>query len=461
MGLRRFLPPNMYENRFAGESFPTFEAFLSRVRLIASDRCMASLREESQANKRPKMQAGSDPMDIGYMGAKINQAVKESGEDIDEETMGEICQVLQRRREGWRGNFGSKPKGNGKQSSGSWNREDGWYAKGKGDSSTGWSHWGNSPGDLQPTPKGGSPKGGKKGNEKKGNGKGKGCCFNCGGMGHIARNCPSPKGAGKGLNEVTDYGDGQENDEAKQYEESEDFNDATAFELEHATEVTHQSKALASDQASERIVFMQQLPQCQSSRATVPVRNRFGPLSESELSLMDYQEPGESDVADLLEVSKMTATGMWVKLTGTVDSGCVDHVVPKDCLPGVKLEPSQMSKAGKGYRSATSQGIPNLGQKHLKAKTREGHKKTVVVQVADVTKPLISTARLNETGHDVNLTADDPHIYHKKTGQRTKLRRVGRACVLDLWIWVGSEEQKKPKKGDDEMEVDSDFSRRR
>ena len=127
-----------------------------------------------------------------------------------------------------------------------------------------------------------------------------------------------------------------------------------------------------------------------------------------------------------------------------------------------------MSKANKEYKSATAEGIPNLGEKVFRMQTREGHKRTMTVQVAPVTKPLVSTVRLNETGNDVNLTAVEPHIYNKKTKERTKLRRVGRSYVLDLWVWIGTSKAQRDKpdqKGKaaqtQRMDVDSDFTRPR
>ena len=60
----------------------------------------------------------------------------------------------------------------------------------------------------------------------------------------------------------------------------------------------------------------------------------------------------------------------------------------------------------------------------------------MTVQVAKIRKPLISTIRLNEAGNDVNLHAVKPHVYHKASGEKTMLRREGKAYVMDLWVWV-------------------------
>ena len=123
-------------------------------------------------------------------------------------------------------------------------------------------------------------------------------------------------------------------------------------------------------------------------------------------------------------------------MQAAVDSGAVDHVWPEEMLTDIPLEESMLSKAKKGYVSAASQTIPNKGQRRLICRTREGHKRGICVQVAPVRKPLISSARLNETGNDVLLTRSRPRIINLKTKEVTMLRRIGRTIVLDLWVWV-------------------------
>jgi hypothetical protein len=90
------------------------------------------------------------------------------------------------------------------------------------------------------------------------------------------------------------------------------------------------------------------------------------------------------------------------------------------------MEESPGSKAGKKYLSATCQEIPNLGQKALVGKTREGQPRGIIFQVAPVRKPLMSMAKMNEAGNDVNLRGDQPHIQNTKTKQITALRREGK-----------------------------------
>ena len=131
----------------------------------------------------------------------------------------------------------------------------------------------------------------------------------------------------------------------------------------------------------------------------------------------------------------------WVKVTGTIYSGCVDRVFPWELLPSVQMEPSPMSQQGRAYVSAAAEPINNLGQDHLKLRTNEGDRKRITFQVAPTRKPLVSIARLNDAGNDVNLHADRPHILHNATGERIELRRVGKAYTVDLSVWMCKDEK--------------------
>ena len=93
-------------------------------------------------------------------------------------------------------------------------------------------------------------------------------------------------------------------------------------------------------------------------------------------------------------------------------------------LTEVPLEATELSRAGRGYMSATSQEISNRGKRRLRMKTSEGHGRGMTVQVAPVRKPLLSTDRLNDAGNDVMLRMYKPYIKHIKTGEVTDIKRV-------------------------------------
>ena len=89
-----------------------------------------------------------------------------------------------------------------------------------------------------------------------------------------------------------------------------------------------------------------------------------------------------------------------------MDSGSVASVVEKGTFPG-EVKPSSMSRAGKGFRSASSHLLPNEGEQHVIFGTAEGHKCGLKIQCANVERPLISTADLTAEGHRVCLGEAD------------------------------------------------------
>jgi hypothetical protein len=148
--------------------------------------------------------------------------------------------------------------------------------------------------------------------------------------------------------------------------------------------------------------------------------NQFSLLEDAE------DESEDEGQEEIMFVTEATSASRWTQISTIVDSGAVEHVLPERWLPCVQMEESPGSKAGKKYLSATCQEIPNLGQKALVGKTREGQPRGIIFQVAPVRKPLMSMAKMNEAGNDVNLRGDQPHIQNTKTKQITALRREGK-----------------------------------
>ena len=92
------------------------------------------------------------------------------------------------------------------------------------------------------------------------------------------------------------------------------------------------------------------------------------------------------------------------------------------------------------YVSATDHRIPNVGEISLVFQTDEGHTETIVFQVADVNKPLMSISDRVDHRCRVVFDQDDEtgvdlsHIYNKKTKKTMKLNRVGKVWVLDCTV---------------------------
>ena len=127
-----------------------------------------------------------------------------------------------------------------------------------------------------------------------------------------------------------------------------------------------------------------------------------------------------------------------------VDSGAVNSVTP----PGVfdtKMQPSEMSKAGRKYRGPDGSRIPNFGQQEVEFATAEGHKCGLTMQVADVERPLIAVSHLSESGNDVILGKKGGKIVNTKTKRTIAVERKGNLYVLRMW--VKAKEEVKNDKG--------------
>ena len=74
----------------------------------------------------------------------------------------------------------------------------------------------------------------------------------------------------------------------------------------------------------------------------------------------------------------------------TADSGAGDSVIPKRMVNAKKIRPSPGSRRGLHYASATDHRTPNIGEISLEFQTDVGHAQCIVIQVADVNKPLMS-----------------------------------------------------------------------
>ena len=104
-------------------------------------------------------------------------------------------------------------------------------------------------------------------------------------------------------------------------------------------------------------------------------------------------------------------------------------------FPRMKIEQTEDSKNGKEYTAANGGKIKNEGQKIIPFTTTvEGQELKMKVQIAEVTRMLISASKVANAGNIVNLDAKNPHIKNIKTGKETKVRHKNDMFLLDLWV---------------------------
>ena len=98
-----------------------------------------------------------------------------------------------------------------------------------------------------------------------------------------------------------------------------------------------------------------------------------------------------------------------------VDSGACESVIDAaEQVPGYEVQETRASKSGLVYASATSEEIANLGEVFLPMMTKENTKRSMKMQVAEVSRPLASVKRICEAGHVVVFDEDGSFFFNKR-----------------------------------------------
>ena len=124
-----------------------------------------------------------------------------------------------------------------------------------------------------------------------------------------------------------------------------------------------------------------------------------------ELKILE-QDVEQSEPSKILNLSWKTDEDQWqgkkwVRVDSVVDSGACAPLAPPSMVPNVPIEPSEGSKRGQRWTSASKHKIKNLGQRKIHACIESGEMTDVMLEVADVGKPLISVSALCERGNRV------------------------------------------------------------
>lgn len=109
----------------------------------------------------------------------------------------------------------------------------------------------------------------------------------------------------------------------------------------------------------------------------------------------------------------------WAKVSSVVDNGASAPVAPPSIAPNVPIVPSEGSKRGQKWTSASEHKVNNLCQQVIHACTESGSMTDVLFQVAEVSKPLISVSALCERGNRVIFGRAGGVRQNTKTGRHT------------------------------------------
>ena len=163
---------------------------------------------------------------------------------------------------------------------------------------------------------------------------------------------------------------------------------------------------------------------------------------DGDANLLD--EAAEKPTEELLNLSwrsDMEQFGgrKFVKVESVMDSGASTPVAPASMMPGVPIEPSEGSRRGQRWSSASNHKIKNLGQQRLKAVTEDGEETEVLFQIADVTKPLVSVSAICERGNRVIFGRAGGVVQSLSTGKLIPFERRNGIYILSLWLEDESE----------------------
>ena len=102
----------------------------------------------------------------------------------------------------------------------------------------------------------------------------------------------------------------------------------------------------------------------------------------------------------------------------TIDSGAGENVMFEHMAPRTQVQVSRRQQAGVMCTAANGEIMPNRG-----VITREGRTKTMNVQVTDVSKALMSVARICHAGHAV--------VFKPEGGVRGDQVQARKQCLQD------------------------------
>ena len=154
---------------------------------------------------------------------------------------------------------------------------------------------------------------------------------------------------------------------------------------------------------------------------------------------VEWEHTVDSDEEDMAVMGldqDRIGNGKWQHMAAVVDSGAAENVLPTGVCQHIKLQPTDRSRAGVGFRGAGGERIRNHGQREFKVQMSDGKTGKSTWQVADVKRPLMSVAKMVAAGNQVHLDSKNPRVVRPR-GDVIPLRKVGNVFVLDLWVNSG------------------------
>ena len=126
-----------------------------------------------------------------------------------------------------------------------------------------------------------------------------------------------------------------------------------------------------------------------------------GDQEEGEEAPSDHGNVEPDCCIEPQSVNGVTEDDEWEEVKLAVDSGATETVIPPDILEDVELRQGAPYKRGVEYEVASGVQISNLGEREFTEVTAEGSMKSVVAQVCDVNRGLLSVRKITRSGNRV------------------------------------------------------------
>jgi len=177
--------------------------------------------------------------------------------------------------------------------------------------------------------------------------------------------------------------------------------------------------------------------------------NRYSKWIPQELlALAEKGKPGaleaivQGNRAQLVQRKVAPPGQRWVKIELTMDSGACEHVVHPEQIHGATVRVTQAVREHVTYLAANGSEIANLGEVTITGVTEEGVDISLIMQVADVTKPLASVRKMCKAGNRVVFDPEGSYIQHKATGVTTAIDESNGTYSVNLWVLCPEETTK-------------------
>ena len=143
---------------------------------------------------------------------------------------------------------------------------------------------------------------------------------------------------------------------------------------------------------------------------------------------------------ELNPVSKEETKKIKLRKGITMDTGAHHNVIPRRMIGKRKVRPSKGSRMGMRYVGAGGEKINNEGEVDFPFESVEGHKQSMIFQIAEVNKPLGSVAYFVDRDfrvvYDKNMVTgeDMSYMIHKPSKTTYRFRRERNIWILDAIV---------------------------